>query len=1370
MKSEPYFIGLDCGTGSVGWAVTDENYKILRMKGKSAIGSRLFETAAPAAERRAARSSRRRTRRTRSRIKLLEQIFSEEIAKVDPDFYIRLRESFFLEEDKEGLAVKSKNTLFNDNGYTDKDFHKEFPTIWHLRQAILAENRHFDIRLYYLAIHHIIKHRGHFLYDGSMTGSGNSDELFHELVKEATNYSIFIDDDAADAASEIIKSKQSKRDKKRQLLGAIFLEREDLSSKRAEELAGLLAGLKITPRKIFEDDIDGDAMKYSFADDDFDDKRMEIEQEIGVDNIRIFEIAKKIYDFGILSGLLKGHKSISSAMVENYNIHQRDLKELKAALKPFPEDYDLIFKSAKSSDGKTPTYAAYIGKAYTEDKGGRRKSFKVSQEAINDQIHKILASHGITGPLLDRAANKELLPKQKGQAKGTIPQQLHHNDLEAILERLCHDYPSFAKAVSGEPEEYNTKAKKIAKIHNFRIPYYCGPIVSKDKSEFSWADEEINQLVYPWNFSEIVNLDARANNFIRRMTNQCTYLLGDNTDVLPKASILYQKYMVLNELNNLKVNGRRIDDVAIKQQIFERGFVQGELPGNVTLKTLSKWLVMNGFLQKDDELSGSSETKILPKYSTHRDFCKILGNDYAAKYAPSKIEKAIELITILGEERKMLARKLEELLECSKDDAERLSKLSYSGWGRFCMAFLTKITSVTEDGLNRNIIDALYYTNHNLMELLGGEFGFSTAIEEYNRPHLPESGNVTYRDVQNLYCSPAVKRTIWQSLRVLKEIIGIKKSVPSKIFLEVTREESDNSKKGYTLSRQKQLHDLYTQIKHSPEATELLRLLDSKEPRDLQNKKLYLYFTQMGKCAYTGERIDLESLENYDIDHIYPRSLTKDDSITRNLVLVKAEYNREKTNRYPINAEWRERMCPIWTMWRAYGLITKEKYDRLTRSNLLTIDELSGFISRQIVETSQAVKAIRGLINRAYPDTKVVMVKGSQVSDFRHYFGYGEKDKSGNYIRQPKPEFIKVRTINDLHHAKDAYLNIVVGNVIDETFTSDPYQWVKRRGNQGYSLNSRALWRDKRESGSDYIKGWSYSDTIDTVSKYLKRNDVLWTRMSCPRSGAVSDLLIVGKSDNSSEILPIKKCVTENGKFDPVKYGGYTDVASAYFALVEESNGKRSIVQIPIIAAKNPDDFVSKEYPGAKMLKSIYPNAILRLNGFPVHITGKTGNSFVGCPALQTIFHPEACAYIAKVLKVVDKNSQLKGKYIINPERDSVTAEHNTKLLDLFNDKLQKLFVNAPGVKSKIPEIVAAKDKFVTLGINEQCNTLKEYLKIFNSSTKYANLSSYVPKASTVGRVQFSQNISNLESAELIQQSPCGFFEKNIDLKTYKGN
>ena len=56
--------------------------------------------------------------------------------------------------------------LFADSGYTDKEYHKEFPTIFHLRKALLeadTDGKEYDVRLVYLAILNMFKHRGHFI-------------------------------------------------------------------------------------------------------------------------------------------------------------------------------------------------------------------------------------------------------------------------------------------------------------------------------------------------------------------------------------------------------------------------------------------------------------------------------------------------------------------------------------------------------------------------------------------------------------------------------------------------------------------------------------------------------------------------------------------------------------------------------------------------------------------------------------------------------------------------------------------------------------------------------------------------------------------------------------------------------------------------------------------------------------------------------------------------------------------------------------------------------------------------------------------------------------------------------------------------------
>lgn len=88
---------------------------------------------------------------------------------------------------------------------------------------------------------------------------------------------------------------------------------------------------------------------------------------------------------------------------------------------------------------------------------------------------------------------------------------------------------------------------------------------------------------------------------------------------------------------------------------------------------------------------------------------------------------------------------------------------------------------------------------------------------------------------------------------------------------------------------------------------------------------------------YTGDPIKLEHIKDqsfYNIDHIYPQSMVKDDSLD-NKVLVQSEINGEKSSRYPLDAAIRNKMKPLWDAYYNHGLISLKKYQRLTRSTPL---------------------------------------------------------------------------------------------------------------------------------------------------------------------------------------------------------------------------------------------------------------------------------------------------------------------------------------------------------------------------------------------------------------------------------------------------
>ena len=209
--------------------------------------------------------------------------------------------------------------------------------------------------------------------------------------------------------------------------------------------------------------------------------------------------------------------------------------------------------------------------------------------------------------------------------------------------------------------------------------------------------------------------------------------------------------------------------------------------------------------------------------------------------------------------------------ELSDKQVTKLAAKKYTGWGRLSREFLEEVESVNkETGEVLNIISALWETNENLMQLLSNKYDYLSAIKRLNDEAEDKSEVVTYDDVQKLYVSPAVKRPVWQTLKIVEEISKIMGSKPERIFVEMARE--PGQKGDVKVSRKSRLLEKYKYCKK--EAPEIYENLVKEDDNKLRSDKLFLYYTQMGRCMYSNEVIDIEDLftNRYDIDHIYPQS------------------------------------------------------------------------------------------------------------------------------------------------------------------------------------------------------------------------------------------------------------------------------------------------------------------------------------------------------------------------------------------------------------------------------------------------------------------------------------------------------------------
>ena len=513
LKSNAYYIGLDIGTNSVGFATTDENYELKKHLGKAMWGVRLFDEGETAEARRLNRTNRRRLSRRNQRLELLEMLFDEEITSVDNGFFMRMKESFLCLDDK---TKGTKYSLFADKEFTDKDYMKNYPTIYHLRNELVNSKNEVDIRLVYLAIRHIIKNRGHFLFD--IDSENNQDfktlfENFLNLLLDIKEISLSVKYDEVYA---IITKKASKLDKVKEIVSLINPNKEE--KKVIEKLFAMMVGGTAKMSDIFDTEYSG-----SLSFDMGDEKMLEIADEIGGDFDLIYAV-KAIYDCLIIEKIMKGYKTLSEYKIAEYEQHKKDIKSLKDYVKYQLKNEKLYKEIFKSKKEKLNNYSAYSGYKKSD------KECHCSQEEfckyLKGVLPKDLEANTEYSEMYQRILEGSLAPKLRKTENGVIPNGLHRSELVAILENASLSH-SFLNSI----DENGISVKdKIISIFDYRIPYYVGPLKS------GWAVRKEEGKIYPWNFNKKINLEASSEEFITRMTSKCTYT-GDY--VLPKDSLLY---------------------------------------------------------------------------------------------------------------------------------------------------------------------------------------------------------------------------------------------------------------------------------------------------------------------------------------------------------------------------------------------------------------------------------------------------------------------------------------------------------------------------------------------------------------------------------------------------------------------------------------------------------------------------------------------------------------------------------------------------------------------------------------------------------------------------------------------------------------
>ena len=1166
-----YNVGLDIGTGSVGWVVTDENGNLCHFKSRPTWGSRIFPSANTAAETRLKRGQRRRYDRRRQRLDLLQSLFDEEMSKVDSEFFIRLRQSKLRVEDREEGHREYRYPFFNGSDFTERMYYKSYPTIYHLRKHLIESNQQEDLRLIYLAFHNIVKTRGNFLYQDTPSLSAK-DASMSEAVEELLNalalwadtaYEFEIDEIDSEKLRKVFEDTSLTRaEKKDEALKVLILEDKRI----AKELINAVLGYKANFNTIFK--IEAEKSAFSF---DNDEQKEAFIASVPDEGMALYEALQKAYSAYILMDIIEdaNGKSVSYSMVAKYNKYGEDLKTLKDLVKEYcPKKYFEFFRGERYEAPYQKDYDKSKAKGYTkynEVRGAKYDDFKKEVENLFKET--AATSDSRYQEMMTKFANGKFLRRLKTSDNGSIPFQLHLEEMNAIIDAQEKFYPFLSDI-----------RHKLNSLVTFRIPYYVGPLTQKSaaldasgKPRFAWSKRQEGkegEKIYPWNWEEIIDKGASAREFIQRMTGTCTYLYGE--PVLPKCSLLYEKFCVLNELNGARWSQDNDkwyrfdaeDRLSIYEELFERY-------KSVSFKKLEDWLKQRGEAFPHVK-GGQGEGKFESRLSSYHFFKELLGTDEWSDQTKQMIEELI-LWNTLFEDKKILK---EETTKKYGDvlTAEQIKKFCghrFTGWGRLSKKLLTGIKTEV-DFRKMSVIDLLIegdpYGEHVgssliLMEILHNKnFEFNKEIEAQNEKYFSKD-----QSVEDLPGSPAVRRSVNQALRIVEEIAKIAGKSAAHIYIESTRDEDEEKRGKRTTKRNENIKKMLSELKDEYKNTDIFTQLAEHSDEQL-SKRLSLYFMQNGKSMYSGKAIDINRIADNtycQIDHVLPQSYIKDDSF-ENTVLVLSEENQRKGDSLLLDADIRRKMAGIWHELHRVKLIGDKKYKNLTRS-VVTDRQMEGFINRQLVETSQIVKFVRMLLKSQYPETEICSIKASLSHEIRE-----------------KYKLPKIREVNDYHHAHDAFLACEMGRFLSirykEAFTNPVgltklmRKFVKKESEEaqkqhripgttpffvasfskpGFDLETGEVTRDE----------WNPIEEVEKIKRAFSFKQCFVSRMPEMTSGTFWDETIYSPKNTTMTLaLPVK------GNLLPEKYGSYSSSKPSFSAICRGKKKNKSqyyVVDIP---------------------------------------------------------------------------------------------------------------------------------------------------------------------------------------------------------------
>ncbi|HAL02660.1 MAG TPA: type II CRISPR RNA-guided endonuclease Cas9 [Lachnospiraceae bacterium] len=647
-------------------------------------------------------------------------------------------------------------------------------------------------------------------------------------------------------------------------------------------------------------------------------------------------------------------------------------------------------------------------------------------------------------------------------------------------------------------QKYNSKISDsfisdFLSIFNRKREYYIGPGNELSRTDYG---------VYTTKKDETGKFITDENLF-DKLIGKCSVYPDERRAA--GASYTAQEFNILNDLNNLTINGERKLTEEEKKEIIKT--VKSSKTVNMK-KIIGKVIGESNY-----NLSGvridKNEKEVFHSFEAYNKMRRALEEvDFNIEDIEREDLDIIGEILTLNTDKESILKAFESKgISLNEDAKECLIKVRKSNGSLFSKWQSLGLTIMKE------LIPELYSQPKNQMQLLTDMGVFKTKVDRFSEYDSIPADEIT----EEIY-NPVVSKTVRITVRILNALIK-KYGYPDRIVVEMPRDKNSDDEQKRIKKEQKdnenEIKDILDKVKK--EYGREITGNDFKNHSKL-TLKLKLWNEQNGTCPYSGRPIRIDDLLDnpnlFEVDHIIPLSISFDDSRS-NKVLVYSQENQDKGNRTPfsylsgVNRKWDFHEFMDFVLKTYTGVTKRRKKDNLLYMEDITkIEVLKGFVQRNINDTRYASKVVLNTLQDFFKakdcDTKVSVIRGSYTHQMRVNLKL-EKDRDESYV----------------HHAVDAML-IAFSQMGYDSYRKISEKYIDYDNNEYIDEKGFIKFIDKDLVYKEELYSTKWLNIKASISK-AEKNNKYWYQVNKKCNRALCNQTVYGTREYDKKIYKISK-------------------------------------------------------------------------------------------------------------------------------------------------------------------------------------------------------------------------------------------------------